>query len=587
MSGVRPLAWGLLMAVVMLGGVSPYRHSGRSFPEAMQLVMLLVAVVGAIGMASGCGSPGAGDDAVVGGPDAGVIVPGDAGPDGPPPFPFARCGESRAPLPPLVEDRAVYADDALDVWTAHVTVADLDAFAAVNAGVPDASVPVHWSEGDFAAGDTAPNGVLQIRGGFSRFNPQKNYKVKLDHTAGRWRNQDEINLNKHMTDTTRVRNKLAFDLFETVPGLTSMRTHFVHLLVNDEDYGLYTWIEEGDRHFLASHGLDPAGALYKAVSFHFQRIDAATAADPLQLATIVEAKANPDDAKLVRMLDALNDPARPIGEVVDTYFNRDNVLTWAAVNILVNNIDVRTQNFYVYSPSSCDGFYLLPWDYDGAWDYYAQLDGVDGVRERWERGLNNYWPMNLFERLFADPATVAAIDARVRELAAGTITDADVSARIARYRPVVLPYLSAMPDLGHLPGVWSGSSPAQVATVWDREVDRLATTPGRYLAEYDGARERPMPVFLATQMTAGGVQFRWDRSLDPQGDPIAYDLEVSRTPAFAPGDLVFQQLGLVEDDHTVPGLAPGTYYWRVIIRDTAHADAWQLPYDPYEMVTVP
>lgn len=584
------MACGLLVAIHMVG--VPYRHSGRTWPERMQWTMLVVALVGALGMASGCGTGGAGgDDTIIDpGPDGGGPLPVDAGPDGPPPFAFGRCGADRAPLPRLTEDRRVYAQDALDVWTAHVTLDDLDAFAAVNAGVLGATVPVHWSEGDFAAGDaTAPNATLQIRGGFSRFNVQKNYKVKLDDAAGRWRNQDEINLNKHMSETTRIRNKLSFDLFQTVPDFTSMRTHFVHLFVNDEDYGLYTWIEEGDKHFLASHGLDPDGQLYKPVSFHFQRIDEEEAEDPAVLDTIIEAKANPDPghAKLRRMLDALNDPSQPISTVLDRYFDRDNVYTWAAVNILVNDIDVRTQNFYLYSPSTCDGWYLLPWDYDGAWDFYAQLDGVDGIRERWERGLNNYWPMNLFARLFTDPASAAAIDAKVRALAATVITDADIAQRIARYRELVLPYLSAMPDQGHLPGVWSGAPPAQVAAVWDREAERLHTTPSRFLAEYDEVRERPMPVFMATQQTAGGTQFRWDLSLDPQGDPIVYDVQVSRTPAFAPGDLVTQQLGLTGHTVTIPGLASGTYYWRVIIRDTAHADAWQLPYDPYEMVTIP
>jgi spore coat protein H len=568
---------------------SPYRHSGRSFPEGLALGLLGVALLGALGMASGCGNGGGADDDVINpGPDGGIDTPpGDGGPDGPPPFPFVRCGDQRAPLPALVEDRSVYQQDQLDVWEAQVTLTDSDAFAAVNAGVPGATVPVHFSEGGFGEGGDAPNGILQIRGGFSRLNPQKNYKIKLDDGVGRWRGQDEINLNKHMTDTTRVRNKLAMELFQTIPGMASWRTHFVHLTVNGQDFGLYTWIEEGDKHFLKSHGLDPDGQLYKPASFHFQRIDAATLADPVAMEAIIESKATDDDAKLTRMLDALNDTSRPLSTMMDTYFNRENLVTWAAVNILVNNIDIRTQNFYIYSPSSCDGWYLLPWDYDGAWDFYAQLDGVDSIRERWERGINNYWPMNLFERVFTDPSYAAAIDAKVRELAGGLITDADIAARIARFRPVVVPYVSNLPDRGYLPGSNASRTPEQATMVWDREVARVASTPGRYLLEYDEARERPMPIFLATQMTANGVQFRWDPSLDAQGDPIAYDVQVARTANFDAGDIVAQQLGLTTRNVVIPGIPSGTYYWRVVIRDTNHQPSWQLPYDPYEMVTVP
>ena len=558
-------------------------------------VTIVLAMVGAmvvIGAAGGCtgGDPvGADDDAAVDpGPDAGLPpTDGDPGPDAPPPFEHVRCGEARAPLPDLVEDRRVYQQDELGVWQVDVTVEDLDGLAAVNAGVPGAEVPVIFTDGVFGAGVTTPNATMQVRGGFSRFNAQKNYKIEIGDDLGRWHNQKEINLNKHMTDLTRVRNKLAFDLFQGIPGLTSLRTQFVELHVNGEPYGLYTWIEEPDKRFLASHGLDPDGALYKSFGYRFQRISAATAADPTAFAMIVEKKANPDDAKFLRMNDAVNDRTRDIDEVVDLYFNRQNLTTWLAVNVLLNNIDTRTQNFYLYSPSSCDGFYFLPWDYDGSFDFYAQLDGVDSIRERWERGLSNWWEVNLWERFLTRPANVAAVDARVHELAAGLLTDEVVAERLARYHDLVRPYITREPDMHNLPGQWSGHPPEHAAQIWEAELARITPVPSRFLAEYESVKERPMPVFQATQLRPGGVQFRWDASFDLQHDPIDYRLQISRTDVFAAPDLVFDQGVGTEDEWLVPGLAPGTYNWRVIIRDLAHADAWQLPFDPYEAVTVP
>ena len=96
-----------------------------------------------------------------------------------------------------------------------------------------------------------------------------------------------------------------------------------------------------------------------------------------------------------------------------------------------------------------------------------------------------------------------------------------------------------------------------------------------------------MPVFLATEPRPTGIEFRWDASFDLQHDPIAYDLQVATSPNFLQAELVFQALGVTDDELLVPGLPSGTYYWRVVIEDTAHADAWQLPYDPWQLVTIP
>src|SRR5688572_6499956 len=133
-------------------------------------------------------------------PDGGVTRPDlDAGlpPDAMPPFPFVTCDAPGDALPRLVEDRGVYAQDPLDVLTLELDVPDLDGLAAVNEGVDGAETAVVLHDGDFAAA-----GALRIRGGASRTNEQKNYKVELDGDA-LWHGQREINLNKHMWDLTR------------------------------------------------------------------------------------------------------------------------------------------------------------------------------------------------------------------------------------------------------------------------------------------------------------------------------------------------------------------------------------------------
>jgi hypothetical protein len=536
----------------------------------------IAASVTALAVAIGCHDPGSGEDAT---DDATADVDGEPLE---PPFPFVRCEGERAPLPALVEDRRVYQQDSLEVWTIHLTVDDLEGLAAVNEGVEGAEVPVHFTDGVFGADATAPNGILRIRGGASRRNVQKNFKVKLASSAGLWRGQKDVNLNKHMWDLTRLRNKLAFDIFQTIPDFTSMRTQFVHLFINGDDYGLFTWIEEGDKRFLRNHGLDPDGQLYKAAAFHFQELAPEVREDPIALRYHVEPKANPDPDKFLRMLDAVRDFDRDIDEVVDVYFNRDNLVTWLAVNVLINNIDTRTQNYYLYSPSSCEGWYFLPWDYDGAWGFYAQRR--PDSRDRWESGLSNWWPVHLFKRFFQKPANVDAIHARIVALSETVLTDAVTEERLAGYRGLVADFVTRMPDLAHLPARPRTPEGAQVA--WEEEVDRIASTVSRFRAEYETVIERPMPAHMAAKAEVSPLRFRWDHSFDLQDDPITYDLQIATTPLFEPGEVLVDQRDLAHRETTVPSLPPGTYYWRVIIRDHKTADSWQLPYQPYKVLFV-
>ena len=139
------------------------------------------------------------------------------------------------------------------------------------------------TEGMVGYGENVPNATVQIRGQTSSRNAQKNYKIELKKNKGTWRGQRTINLNKHMTEGMRFRNKLAYDLLKGIPQLISLRTQFVHLYVKDttdgsadaefEDYGLYTQVEQLNKTGLKNHGLDSNGQLYKINSFEFYRYE--------------------------------------------------------------------------------------------------------------------------------------------------------------------------------------------------------------------------------------------------------------------------------------------------------------------------
>ena len=176
------------------------------------------------------------------------------------------------------------------------------------------------TEGMVGYGENIPNATVQIRGQTSSRNAQKNYKIELKKNKGTWRGQRTINLNKHMTEGMRFRNKLAYDLLKGIPQLISLRTQFVHLYVKDttdgsadaefEDYGLYTQVEQLNKTGLKNHGLDSNGQLYKINSFEFYRYEDVIklqddpSYDSAAFEKLLEIKGSTDHRKLIQMLEA-------------------------------------------------------------------------------------------------------------------------------------------------------------------------------------------------------------------------------------------------------------------------------------------
>lgn len=493
----------------------------------------------------------------------------------------------------LVEDRSVYADDKADtVATFYLTVAkhnltaehpiswsQFNSINRVEQNTEDMKMDVLLQEGTedgpasgmFGFGDTHANGQIAIRGKSTIRADQKSFKIKLFDEAGQWRNQGTINLIKHAFDSTRLRNKLSFDYFKTIPDFTSLRTQFVHLYVKDltagdgasfVDYGLYTQIEQPNKSFLRSHGLDPNGNLYKAVGFEFFRYpdDLKSAEDPAydeaRFSQHLEIKGDKHHEKLLGMLDDLNNYSLPINEVFDKYFDRDNFLTWMAVNILTDNFDTINQNFLLYSPLNSDKWFFLPWDYDGAWGD-SEFD-KDSAKRRpdWQRGISNYWGNVLQKRFFKDPDNVQQLIDKMEQLKS-IITPDQTEAFIRSYEPIVSKYVHRLPDLQWLPkpiGEWKG------------ELEQMRTLPDLAEKKFKENLENPMPFYLdESQQEDGSMLFNWDASYDLQGDDITYRFQLARNPKF---DNMIKETKSPDLSIKVEGLTAGQYYWKVTAIDS-------------------
>lgn len=314
--------------------------------------------------------------------------------------------------------------------------------------------------GEVGYGENVPNATVQIRGQTSSRNSQKNYKIELKKNKGTWRGQRTINLNKHQTEGMRFRNKLSYDLLKGIPQLMSLRTQFVHLYVRDltegdssefQDYGLYTQVEQLNKTGMKNHGMDSKGQLYKINSFEFFRYEDVIKKeddptyDQKAFEKLLEIKGDSDHTKLIQMLTDLNDNSKPIADILDQYFDRENLTYWMAYQILTGNVDTQNRNTYLYSPQNSDTWYLIAWDNDGSFmrtEYNIQNRSDQGS---WECGVSNYWMNVLFQRCLQSEAFREELDAAIQDLRSYLSVDR-ISSMIEKYRTVTQKYLNQMPD---------------------------------------------------------------------------------------------------------------------------------------------
>lgn len=515
---------------------------------------------------------------------------------------FVSPGQKEQKMNGFKENRAVYRNDSADsVKEVFITVFPADkqskkyshTFKELNADEDwrddvEIAVRVLFQEGKdgspqkgfFGYGLTDANGVMELRGRSTRRDEQKSYRIKLKKDGGLWTGYETVNLNKHPYDAIKVRNKLSFDYLKSVPGITSLRTQFVHVYIKDysqedynqdfKDFGLFTQVENMDTDFLKNHGLDAKGSLYKAENFEFFRYP-----DKLKLKTddeyqeetfeeILGIGGSDDHAKLLGMLNDVNNKLNHINQTIAEHFDRDNYITWLAVNILLGNIDTNSQNYYLYSPRDSKTWYFLPWDFDGAWGFYDQ---DEYEKAPWQEGVSNYWGNVLHRRFFQNRANIIELNQKIESLRK-IFTEKNTEKLLEAYQPVVTPFLTKSPD-------------KQKEWPLHKIREEFARLPGlieKNRQAYYQNIQKPMPVHMGRPVDLGkNYIFTWEHSYDFQGDLISYSVDVSNSPDFKA--ILRHREGIRDTQYVVKDLPPGKYYWRLKISDAGGNTG--VPFDIY------
>ncbi|HJB92263.1 MAG TPA: CotH kinase family protein [Candidatus Eisenbergiella merdigallinarum] len=446
----------------------------------------------------------------------------------------------------------------------------------------DRGIPQYAVEGILQVGDengplpdevgydeTVPNAIIKIRGQTSTQRTQKNYKIELKDGKGEWRNQRTINLNKHVGEGLRFRNKLAYDLMKEVPQMMAARTQFVHLYVKDEteggsgvfeDYGLYTQVEQINGRYLKAHGLDNNGHLYKNEFFEFHRYEDAIKliTDPTYdldaFETYLEVKGDTDHSKLIEMLEDVNDYSIPIEETVEKWFDTENLFYWMGFQILMGNEDTNARNYFIYSPLNVDKFYIISWDNDSSLTAFEdELVGNGGFAGSWEAGISNYWGSTLFQRMYKIREYRDGLTQAIETLRSEYLTEEKVSSLIEIYRNVVKPYVYSMPDIMHA---------RLTEDQYDLIADNLAGEIEDNYQAYLESLEEPMPFYIGVpSLENGKLRIVWDPSYDFDNESITYQIEIASDYMFQ--NILYAQQNIRVPDIETDPLPEGQYFIRI------------------------
>ena len=463
------------------------------------------------------------------------------------------------------------------------------------------ALSVAYTTTTFPLVNETTNALLLQKGKSTRSANQKSYKVNLNSKTNLYEGQRKLQYNKQFFDMTRIRNKLSFDLMQSIPNIPSLKTEFVRMTLNGIDLGLFTKVESYDKEYLLHRGWNKDDNLYKAQNFTFYLKpelalnSKGKASNLAAFSTIIEPQRGKYQSKLIEMLEAVNKNDVNIDAVVAKYFNRENYLTWLAINILMGNVDTITQNFFLLNPLNSDTFYFLPWDYDDGWGWYMQHGENPNYYSRWEKSIARWWDSPLHSKFLSIKKNRDALDLKIQELRTNYLSDAKIQAKVDSYKGVVAPYILTSPDLDNL--VYADTNSTITKRDWEAECDILKTRLQDNLDEYESQKGSPMPFWLIVEYTANKLTIKWDKAVDFENDEIVYDVLVSNSPDFntternetaLPTDniaLSLSSFGEVTYSTTI-SLASGKHYVKIKAREKNNAAHFRYGFDSYYDSTI-
>jgi len=394
----------------------------------------------------------------------------------------------------------------------------------------------------FGFGEFTANAKLTVKGNTDRIE-SRSWQLKLYDRAGLYEGMKSFNLIKNNDDASRMKIKLGLDLASQLDSVASLRSKFVRLFVYDtteggllqwEDMGIYTLVEQPNKTFLRAHGLNENAALYRAKNFRFeQQTEIRAMDDPAYdekaFESVLGIREATDHSKLMEVLDVINDPEVTSEVLLSGSFNEDNLLTYAALSILMGNVEGTVTDYLIYSPENSQTWYFIPEDFRNAfeipeWQSYAYL-------------MNN----KVFRIYLKEEENRMKLSEKVAEIRL-TLTDERITEIIAGYTKQLLPYIYSMPEIIQLP-----IPAAEVEPYISALVDNIA--------QADDINYAVLPPYIETYTREGDtVTLRFNSQ-----DGLTYYAEISADRRFSE----ITETIPINDGRFEYGMA-GSYYLRIV-----------------------
>lgn len=492
----------------------------------------------------------------------------------------------RAKLPGISDNKLLYKDEDIDkVYKVYLTVyTGLDEGSKEEYDLKKMN-DIYGTEADpklkcsvyvvdaqskkVVAGDKGgeTNGTIELRGQSARKTEQKSYKIRLSNDTEKFQGQKILNLNKHISDNSRVAQKFCYDCMRLLKDFSGMRTNFMEVYIKDGtekdsdyvNYGLFTHVENPDEDYLAARNLNINASFYKPRDFEFMTWEIEKSEAGELFDSVLKNMGSEDYGKLQRMVEAVNQNGTDYDEIFDTYFDRDNYLTWLAVNLLFNNYDTMSRNFLLYSPSNVDKWYFLPWDYDACMIPKNQWEQEEYAK--WF-GIQRYWGSPLHRKFFQNPDNVEALCRKIDSVYK-TIKSSDIEARCKKYASVYKKYvMTNKMDTSYLAKI-----------DFDDIIEQINNMPELIDYYYDLFYERlecPMPFFLGSITQENNtLTLKWSDSYDLQNDMLYYEAAIYKEPNAKEKTLLFKEkTASTEIQIEDLDLEDGVYYWEAVAVDS-------------------
>ena len=407
-----------------------------------------------------------------------------------------------------------------------------------------------------------------------RKNAGDGFQIRLQQDAGRYHGQQVINLVKSRKHGARFLSELLFHTAFKVPSLLSLQTSLVHLYVRDltndnapdgfVDYGLYTQIEQLNRTALANHGLNENGALYEVRNFDFSKNDAIVLESDISyneeaFNVFLENKGETDNEALLSLLDDIADESLSPDDFIEKHFDRDNLTSFLAFEILTGNKNTVTGNFALYSPLNGETWYLWPIDFDAAFD--REEDTILSKKQdpSSSYGVSAYWESQLFQKCLKSDALREELLEKAQSLTeeGGALAPEIWSDEVDALASIVETYAFSDADKDGMP---------LTGDQYEELTERIRQAVPDYQDDLEDSVERPMPFEIEAPVAADGtLTLSFDSSYSFAGDALTYHIVLSKTPD---GEYVY--LDKETDDTTVslPLPEPGQYFVSVTVQDS-------------------